>query len=144
MHPRLALRIALIAEFLCVIVSIAFSFTLQDALPPLLAEWLAQEDARDPTADEVLLGFVFVPILVGYLVAMVGLFLLQPWARWVYLGITVVVIPLSLLLGPTVQHALEATADGLATTLGGIVIGIAFFSGALERPPGGPEGELPW
>ncbi len=143
MQAKTALRIALIAQVVVLFLGLAAHFLLQDQLPPPLAEYLAQEDRREPTVGELALLALVLPALGAHFVAIVGLYLLQPWARWVYLFVLVLFVPVGLMLGPTVEHVVQTALAELEYTLSGLVLGIAFFSDLFQgRDQHG--GEIPW
>lgn len=91
---------------------------------------------------EVSILLVMIPLLFCQFVGSVGLLFLKKWAAWLYLISLINGFFLFPFLGPTVEHAVADTMDGISILLSGLIIGLAFFSGALRGgsapPPGGP------
>jgi len=133
MTAKLALRTAIVFEWLFGLAMIVLSFALERFLPEALREYVAL-DAESPIAiGELLLLPLAILLLIATLASSIGLLLLQRWARWSYLASVVLGCVITPFLGPTVEHSLTDTFDRIATTLSGLVIGIAFFSDAIPE-----------
>jgi hypothetical protein len=99
-------------------------------LPKELADWQAAQQAEEQGA--LILGFILILSLNAALLAsLVGLFLFQKWAAWLYLA-GAVLGSIFLLLEPNVESGVSAFFSDLDTLVGGIILGIAFFSNALD------------
>jgi diacylglycerol kinase len=80
----------------------------------------------------MLVGLLLIsPLIIAAVASLVGLFLYQKWAAWLFLALSVLGTML-MLLEPTVESGISAFFTDLDTTLGGVILGIAFFSNALE------------
>ena len=129
-HSRLALRILLVAAVFFGFVGMLIMLAGDGFLPKELADWKAAQENDDEGA--MLVGLLLIsPLLIALAASIVGLFLYQKWAAWLFLAITVL-CTMMMLLEPTVESGISAFFTDLDTTLGGVILGIAFFSNALE------------
>src|SRR5688572_1362315 len=133
MTAKLALRTAIVFEWLFGLAMIALSFALERFLPEALREYLALEAESPIAIGELLLLPLAILLLIVTLASSIGLLLLQRWARWSYLACVVLGCAITPFLGPTVEHSLTDTFEMVATTLSGLVIGISFFSDAIPE-----------
>ena len=133
MQTKVALRIAIVAEWSLVIATIVLSFVLEDSLPSPLKEYVKAGADREIQPSDIagLLGGSIV--IVAALIASAGLFLLKKWARWLYLAATLVGYALTFFAGPSVEHPLSAGLDDISAAVSGVILGIAFFTGVLEK-----------
>jgi len=130
-----AMRICIGLSWVIGITSIILSFVLQDRLPEGLQAWLNEDFERDMEAYEaVILSISFAAIL-SWIVASVGLFMLQRWGAILFLISWAVFLILNPFTGPVVEHPLSATLWAIADILTGVVLGLAFFSDALGPKP---------
>jgi hypothetical protein len=132
MNAKLALRIAIVCEWVLVAVGAALSFTLEDTLPIQLREYLEWEANQDLTALDLGLGATFSALFIAYLGSSLSLFLLRRWARWMYLACVIGIYILMPLAGPTVEHGLADTVDGVSEVLSGVIIALIFFTNVLS------------
>ncbi len=129
-HSRLALRILVVASIFFAFIGMIISLAGDGFLPKELADWKAAQETDDEGA--MLVGFLLIsPLIIAIVASLVGLFLYQKWAAWLFLAISVLGTML-MLLEPTVESGISAFFTDLDTTLGGVILGIAFFSNALE------------
>jgi hypothetical protein len=127
---RFGLRACILISVFLTLVYFAVSLAEESLLPKELAEWKAAQE----TADDVtmLLGVVLVmPLIAALIASLVGLFMLKKWAAWLYL-VLILLGSLLMLIEPSVESGLSAFFSDLDTVLGGVILGIAFFSSALE------------
>jgi len=129
-HSRLALRILVLASAFFFFVIMVIALAGDSFLPKELADWQAAQETDEEGA--LLLGLVLIfPLIIAWVASMVGLFLFQKWAAWLYLA-GAVLGSIFLLLEPNVESGVSAFFSGLDTLAEGIILGIAFFSNALE------------
>jgi small-conductance mechanosensitive channel len=129
-YSRLALRILVVASVFFAFVGMIISLAGDGFLPKELADWKAAQENDDEGA--MLVGLLLIsPLLIALAASIVGLFLYQKWAAWLFLAITVL-CTMMMLLEPMVESGISAFFTDLDTTLGGVILGIAFFSDALE------------
>jgi hypothetical protein len=67
----------------------------------------------------------------GYLVSVVGLFLQQRWAAWLFLAITVLGLGFTL-SEPSVYSGLLAAIDAVALLVQGAILAVCFGTDALH------------
>lgn len=133
------LRLCVVFEWVFLALGIGLSFMLASRLPEPLREWLASDRERDPATRDFLALALFIPASLCWLAGSVGLLFLKRWAARLYLGAILVLIPLDCLFGPTVEHAVTMLYFNVSLVLSGLVLGLAFFSPALQPPPSTPE-----
>ena len=132
MDMRKVLRIALVAEWILVAVTLTLSAVLERFLPAPLQEYLKAQSQLDLQASDILIFLGLGIFLVGFLTSSIALFAGKRWARWLYLGAEVLGCALVLFLGPTVMHPIATACENAASTFSGLILGLAFFTDALE------------
>jgi hypothetical protein len=133
------LRLAIVAEWTLDIYTLILSFALEDYLPAPLREYLDAEAKQDfGTLDTLVLAGGLGLILVS-LVASICLFLLQKWARWLYLGTLVAGYVFVALTGPEVEHAYTHVLGDLTVLASGVVLAISFCTKVFDKPPPSPS-----
>ena len=146
MSARAALRTAVVLYWFVAIATITCSFALQGLLPITLQEYLDFQGELEITVGEVVLYIAFFITMLGYLLASLGLMLLQHWGARLFLGLTVLDCLLSCYDGPVVEHAVTAVAGSAAFMMQGAILALAFFTDALKKKSqtdeaAGPERE---
>lgn len=127
-----AIRIGVVLAWVIGIIGIISSVLLQDSLPTSLQNWLIADSERDlGTFEAVILPFGIVAIF-SYIVASIGLFMLKRWGARLYLISYAVLVFLNFFTGPSVEHSLPASLAEISDILIGMVLGLAFFSDALN------------
>lgn len=132
MNTKLALRIAIVCQWVLVAVSVPLSFALEHTLPIQVREYLEWEANRDLTTLDLVLMTTLLVLVIGYLVSSVSLFLLRKWARWMYLACVIVGYILVPLGGATVEHGLAYTLGDVSEMLSGVIIALVFFTDVLS------------
>lgn len=121
---------------------IALSFVLEGhfarSLPPAARQLREAAVPDQPWAMMVALGVGVLIMVVVAMVALLGLLCLRRWAAWLYLGATVVLLPVYLVVGYSVEPALEQVLGDLMAIGTGLILALCFFSSALERAPAVP------
>ena len=129
---RLILRVSLLALFALLVLSIGIAIVSDKLLPEELAEWHRRNNATDFGFADIL-GLLFWAFgLLLIFVSMVGLFFYQRWAAWMFLGV-ILLFSLQVLFSPTVEPGLLSYLGGWSDVLTGLVLGLAFFSDALNE-----------
>jgi hypothetical protein len=128
---RLVLRFCLVALFALIVLSIGLAFVADKLLPETLAEWYRAESSGEFEFADFLTLFFWGAGVFLYLVSMGGLFFYQRWAAWMMV-IVLAVFSLQLLFSPTVEPGLLSYLGSLSDILTGLVLGLAFFSDALQ------------
>lgn len=128
---RLILRFLLVALFGLIVLSIGIAFVADKLLPDALADWVHQENAGEFGLTDIL-GLLFWGAgLFLFFVSMVGLFCYQRWAAWLMAGV-IAVFSIQLLFSPTVEPGVLSLMGSLSDVLTGLVLGLAFFTDALQ------------
>ena len=128
---RLVLRFLLVALFGLIILSIGLAFVADKLLPEALADWVKQENSGEIGIADVI-GLLFWGAgLFLFFVSMAGLFLYQRWAAWLMAAV-VAIFSVQLLFSPTVEPGVLSLMGSLSDVLTGLVLGLAFFSDALQ------------
>jgi len=128
---RLILRFLLVALFGLIVLSIGLAFVADKLLPDPLADWVHQENAGEFGFGDIF-GLLFWGAgLFLFFVSMAGLFFYQRWAAWM-MAVVIAVFSVQLLFSPTVEPGLLSLMGSLSDVLTGLVLGLAFFSDALQ------------
>lgn len=129
---RIVLRVVLLALFAVIVLSVGLSFFSDRLLPAELAEWHQQSAPGEPRLVEIAGLLFWLAGLVLVLISMVGLFFYQRWAAWMFLGV-ILLFSLQVLFSPTVEPGLLSYLGGWSDVLTGLVLGLAFFTDALQE-----------
>jgi len=128
---RLVLRFLLVALFGLIMLSIGLAFVADKLLPEALADWVKQENSGEIGIADII-GLLFWGAgLFLFFVSMVGLFCYQRWAAWLMAGF-IAVFSIQLLFSPTVEPGILSLLGSLSDVLTGLVLGLAFFTDALQ------------
>lgn len=129
MSNRALFRLSVIGILLFeILISIAL-FVFDDG--SLDAAW----EALPESIDWVLIfeSYAVVSIIAGVsviillLASVIGVLLFQNWARWLYLGSTLLVFPISIFSGPTIYYAWESSLWDIALMAEGAVMLVMFM-----------------
>jgi hypothetical protein len=128
---RIVLRFCLVALFALIVLSIGLAFVAEKLLPETLAEWNRADSAGEFEFTDLLTLLFWGAGVFLFLVSMGGLFCYQRWAAWMMLAV-LVVFSVQLLFSPTVEPGILSYLGSLSDILTGLVLGLAFFTDALE------------
>ena len=128
---RLILRFLLVALFGLIVLSIGLAFVADKLLPDALADWVHQENAGEFGVGDIFSLLFWGAGLFLFFVSMAGLFFYQRWAAWM-MAVVIAVFSTQLLFSPTVEPGLLSLMGSLSDVLTGLVLGLAFFSDALQ------------
>jgi len=90
----------------------------------------------DSIATTFLLAALLIPLVIAQIV---GLYLFRRWARTLSTVLTVLVWPLLLFTGPSVQSALEVVLSDVTSVLWGALLALAWASPVSRRFGGQPD-----
>jgi hypothetical protein len=127
---RMALRAAVLMSAFLALIGTVIYLTGDGLLPKELADWEAAQKSGDE-AGAIFVFFFAIPAIGVLVASLVGLFMLKKWGAWLYLAFQLIG-SVVMLAGPNVESGLLAFISSLDTLLGGAILGIAFFSSALE------------
>jgi len=128
MSLKKTLRIAIIFEWISVILSLIASELLESRLPTQLQEYLQWEIEQDVLISELWLLIPLIAILLVGLIASVGLFLFKPWAKKLYIITGIVGFGILPFLGPVVDHALTYTVGEFESVAFGFIVALLLFT----------------
>ena len=128
---RIVLRFALVSLFALLALSIGLAFVADKLLPETLAEWYRAESAGDFEFTDLLNLLFWGAGVLLFLVSMGGLFFYQRWAAWLMV-VVLALFSLQLLFSPTVEPGILSYLGSLSDLLTGLILGISFFTEALE------------
>lgn len=128
------LRALIVAVLLLPILGAAVDTLAPGLLPPELAAYSESRLGEPMTALE----YAFLALAGPLFVSAVGLWLLKPWARWLYTAVTVVAFALAPFDPPWVGSGLASTFNDLATFCDGAVVALIWFSDLRGRFEAGP------
>lgn len=139
-------RILVVGEIvLAVLSSVAASMT--EGLLPEPLRGYASGETEMITTQSLLLMFLGVPLIVGLLVASVGLFFFWRPARMLYLICVVFGIALVPLAGPYVDAGYGELLEDVASMISGAILALAWFSPLAQvfdrkrTPPPTPQSQ---
>jgi hypothetical protein len=128
---RIVLRFCLVALFAVIALSIGLAFVAVKLLPEPLAEWLAAQSTGDfEFTDALTILFLGAGVML-FFISMVGLFFYQRWAAWMMVAV-LALFSLQLLFSPTIEPGILSYLGSLSDILTGLVLGLAFFTDALD------------
>jgi|SaaInl8_135m_RNA_FD_contig_31_558188_length_493_multi_11_in_0_out_0_1 hypothetical protein len=123
-------RTILLSGLALSLISIIAGFSLVDTLPTILQSYLSQEEASDTESNLYILALL--GLLALLIVSIVGLWKFKPWARTLYVGILIIIVPISPTFGPVVMNGWEAMFSDLSFMLDGVLIAM-MFSGEISK-----------
>jgi hypothetical protein len=128
---RIFLRVCLLALFALIVLTIGLAVLSDKLLPTELAEWQHRNNAGDFGFSDIISLLFWGLGLVLFLISMLGLFLFQRWASWMMLVI-LLVFSLQVLFSPSVEPGILSFVGSWSDIVTGLVLGLAFFTDALE------------
>lgn len=127
---RLVLRVALLALWASVVLSISLAFLQDKLLPDVLVEWHKSSGGQFGLGDIFALLFWGLGLFL-FFVSSIGVFFYQRWAAWMFTVVTAV-FSLQLLTSPTVEPGISSFVGSWSDVLTGIVISLVFFTDVLR------------
>jgi len=128
---RIFLRVCLLALFALIVLTIGLAVLSDKLLPTELAEWQHRNNAADFGFSDIISLLFWGLGMVLFLISMLGLFLFQRWASWMMLVI-LLVFSLQVLFSPSVEPGILSFVGSWSDIVTGLVLGLAFFTDALE------------
>ena len=128
MHLIKVLRLLVVFEFILTVTAVTLNFSFEEKLPVDLKTWIDVQAELPITNNEIITFFLLAaPLLLIYFSSMIGLLLLKPWGKYLYIFSMISLSVLSLFLGPTVEHAIHTLfGDITSICTGGILVLILF------------------
>ncbi len=107
------LRFLIIGQILFNFLSIGTGFFEEDYLPSELQNFLA-EQYESLAAGDLFWGVISLPLVLGYLVGLIGLFFLRKWAIVWYSSTLLLTMLASLYLGPSIETPIASIFEELS------------------------------
>jgi len=127
-------RLILSFSVLAIIIAVVAGINLSNTLPESLQDYLYQLENEEVSDLEnilwVLAGLTFLVITP---LLLIGLWKFKPWARTLFLALTIVTFPLYVVLGPVVMNPWEAMFNDIAMLLEGGLIAMMFIGPISEK-----------
>lgn len=133
MRLETILRVLIVAMVLFPILAVVVDELAPGLRPPELVEY-SERQLEDPLTP---LEYLYLGLVAPLLASLVGLWLLKPWARWLYTALTVAVHLLAPFDPPWVGSSLASTFNDLATFCDGAVVALIWLSDLRRRFEGG-------
>jgi urea transporter len=100
---------------------------------PLLDAQASHEEAELSMAHAIAFGVASIVLVVGAVVALVGLWTFRRWAPRLAVGVTVLAFVVYPFLGHDLSSALASTLNEISATLWGVVLAMAFLPPLRDR-----------
>jgi uncharacterized membrane protein len=127
-------RLVLSLSLLSIIIAVIAGVNLSNTLPASLQDYLYQlENEELSNLESILWVLVGLTILVITPLLLIGLWKFKPWARTLFLVLTIVTFPLYVFLGPVVMNPWEAMFNDIAILLEGALIAMMFIGPVSEK-----------
>lgn len=120
-------------EIVLVLAGIASAFAFEGFLPQPLRDWIARESAGPADLLDLTVIALFALLSLATLLSWVAMLDLWRHGRALYLGTWVAWIGYDLLTGPTVMSPVESAIDTTLGLVGGMILGLAYFSNLKTR-----------
>jgi hypothetical protein len=129
MRLETILRILIVAVIVLPLCGAMIDTLAPGLLPPELAAY-SESQLDSPMRA---LEWVYLGLAIPLIVSAVGLWLLKPWARWLYTAVSVFAFLLAPFDAPWVGSSLSAMLSDLGTTCDGAVLALIWFSDLRGR-----------
>ena len=125
-------RVILISGLILEILSVIAGFSLSEStLPPLLLEYLAQQENEEVSSGlAILILMASLTLLVLLPISIVGAFMFKSWGRTLYVSVTIFVIFCYPIFGPVVMNPWEAMFSDISFVFMGLAMAM-MFSGEI-------------
>ncbi len=133
MKTERILDVLILSDFVVAVSAIATDFALEPFLPAPLRAYLAAERAAASTMADIALMAVWGAVMVGTVLAWVGLVNRWKAARPLYLGSWVGYLVFIVLTGPAVSSGVGHALEMLMALVGGTIVGVTYFSDLRTR-----------
>ena len=133
MRLETVLRILIVAVVLCPILAAVVDELAPGLRPPELVAY----SERQLDAPFTLVEYLYLGLIGPLLVSVVGLWLLKPWARWVYTAVTAAAYLLAPFDPPWVGSSVTNTLVNLGNFCDGALVALIWFSDLRRRFEGG-------
>jgi len=121
--------------FAFLLLILAMLYPVDALLPPLLQEYLMQEETFFDNNLILILVFaiVLIILLLINLVALISLLFKKVWAKKAYIYTSIFFLPITLVLGPTVEHAILTTLDDIMIFVSGMLVALLIYTNPYDE-----------
>jgi hypothetical protein len=122
------LRALIVTEYVLIIVAIVVGLATESLLPDPLRTFVEEQANAELTNNDVAMLIIGLPLIVLLIVSSIGLFMLWPPARILYLiGIAsgLVLMPV---FGPYVESGWGTAFEDAASVVSGVILALVYFS----------------
>ena len=127
-------RLVLSLSLLSIIIAVIAGANLSNTLPASLQDYLYQlENEELSNLESTLWVLAGLTILIITPLLLFGLWKFKPWARTLFLVLTIITFPLYVFLGPVVMNPWEAMFNDIAILLEGGLIAMMFIGPVSEK-----------
>ncbi|EDM25271.1 hypothetical protein LNTAR_24868 [Lentisphaera araneosa HTCC2155] len=131
-HTKI-LKSLVVLEFILIILGLIVGFYLENSLPKELKNWLDSQTALPMTTKDEFSLYWGLSFIITYLISMIGLYLLKPWSKRLYIISTVGLFCIYPILGPTVEHAASTLINEMASICSGCIFALILFTPVLSK-----------
>lgn len=133
MNLRAVFRIAVIAEWVLIVLALVTRVVFGQDLSPLAQQYEAGRQSRDLTVLETV-GLWGAGLLLPVSIASsIGLLFFKRWARPLYLAVSLIFPVLFLYEGPVLAVPVSTVVDRLSLIDSGFIIGVMWFSAVASE-----------
>ncbi len=125
---RSSFRTLLVAYVMLFLGSAALEWVTESSLPEPLKSYVSAESGGNITGKDLLVFAIGMPFILAELVAVIGLYLFQSWARWLFVVATIVALALMPFSGPFVLSGIAEAGNCIVDLLAGAIMGITIYS----------------
>ena len=128
MNLKTIFRIAVITEWVLIVLALVARVVFRQDLPPLAQQYEAERQARDLTVHETVCLWGASLLLPVSIASSVGLLFFKRWARPLYFAVSLIFPILLLYEGPALAVPISTVIDKLSLIDSGFIIGVMWFS----------------
>lgn len=128
MNLKVVFRIAVITEWLLIVLALVTRMVFQQDLPPLAQQHEAARQARDLTVLETVCLWGAGLLLPVSIASSIGLLFFKRWARPVYSAVSLIFPVLLLYEGSVLAAPIPTVLDKLSLIDSGFIIGLMWYS----------------
>jgi hypothetical protein len=123
MHKETVLRVAVVAEWVVIIIAVVASFIFIETLPEPLLEYVNRD------APLQLIDMINAVVLVATITASVGLYFFKRWARPIYTASTIWLCVSTVFGNPNIEPPIVSALEEISLLIAGFLIGMSYFAG---------------
>jgi hypothetical protein len=122
------LRALIVTEYVLIIVAIVVGLATESLLPDPLRTFVEEEANAELTNDDIAMLIIGLPLIILLIVSSIGLFMLWPPARILYLIGVASGLILMPVFGPYVESGWGTAFEDAASIISGVILALVYFS----------------